>query len=286
MMCTPSHCRCGHCEERLLAPFVTHYNSWAGKCFRFKRRLDGSGPTPQPEAEYTDALNGSLVIERKSLIYPTEFAKFHQTQHDVSATIDEQIRDVLDPRRAYRLTLRKIRGNRTDLTSLVDEICRRIALELSLVHDGYTIGEQTPGNEWSFFEEPLSEREYFEPTTGLIFEFENTEGRFNPYFGIPDDLALETDRLLNATSAKFGSHTGATRLLALDTFGAIQVMTDAGWDALFSTVSVPATIDEIWMTKHANITDLACGWIFQRLWPQRMQAYQMFCHDPDAQQVE
>lgn len=285
MTCAPLDCRCGHCEERVLAPFVTHYNASTGKCFRFQRRLDVTGPTPQPEAEYADAVSGSsLVIERKSLVYPPDFVKFHRTQQDVSETIDERIRDVLDPQRAYRLTLRTIRGNRTSISNLVDEICGRIALELSHVHDGYTIGERTPGNEWSFVEEQLSEREYFQPTTGLIFEFEGARGRFNPYFGIPDDLAREATRLFNTTSDKFASHADATRLLVLDTFGIANIMTDAGWDALFRAVSVPPNIDEIWMTKHANITDLACGWIFQRLWPERLQAHQIFCRDPNGQE--
>src|SRR5205085_876459 len=63
MACMPSRCRC---EERILAPFVSHYNHTKGTHFVFERRLDLTGPRPQPEASYADTVTGKmLVLERK-----------------------------------------------------------------------------------------------------------------------------------------------------------------------------------------------------------------------------
>jgi hypothetical protein len=267
----------------LLAPFVEHYNAVKGTQFLFAARLDRTGPEAQPEAEYRDATTGSkLVIERKSIIYPRDFAQLHQTLHELSGTLDRPLADILDASRAYRLIFNKVRGNRTEMKSLAEIICERITADLALIHQGYEITDPTPGREWIFYEEREFDRDYFEPGTGVIYEFKGERRVLDLDSEAPGDLLQDLSKHLQSASRKFAPHPDATRLLALDTFGALQIMTDFNWDVLLRNVTIPENIDEIWLTKHAMITDMECGWVFQRLKPERNDAQYTLCHDSSA----
>ena len=128
MSCTPHTCRCGQCEIRRLAPFVKHYNRVRTCAFVFDRRLDATGPESQPEAAYLDSRTGEvLVIERKSLIWPLDFAQLHATSHEIAGIIESELDHVFDARRAYRLTLRDdLRGPRAELRTYARAVARAI----------------------------------------------------------------------------------------------------------------------------------------------------------------
>jgi hypothetical protein len=159
--CLPIGCRCGNCEQRRLAPFVRYFNRSTGASFEFERTLDTTGPTPQPEASYVDRSTGALlVVERKSLIWPRDFAQLHTTWHEVSEIVDDLLDGVLDPRRAYRLTLRgNLRGTRPQLRAYAAAVARAITKGMSSVHDGIAVVGKWPDREWRFREESRHERD-------------------------------------------------------------------------------------------------------------------------------
>lgn len=280
----PSGCRCGQCEMRWLAPFVRRYNRVRICDFVLDRRLDATGPAPQPEAAYVDAnTRDVLVIERKSVIWPPDFAQLHATSHEVCGIVDAALGPVLEPNRAYRLTLRDdLRGPRKELQAYARRIGRAIADRLDAVHNGTALRARWPNREWSFLEEPVSERDFTEPSTGLIVEFKVRTSELD-VGEVSAGLVSEFERLLVAAARKFEEHAAARRILVLDPYADVRWSTDDTWRKLLASVVVPAPIQEIWISMHAMLTELHCGWIQQQLWPVLGEDYSELCHDPEPE---
>lgn len=275
MACMPNRCRC---EERILAPFVSHYNRTKGTQFVFQQRLDLTGPSPQPEAAYADTETGRmLVLERKNFVWPADFAKLHDSLHVVSEIIGNRVRPALDPARAYRMTMRDdLRGSLPKLRSWADGVATAILSRMDAVNDGRTVRSRKAGREWSFREEQQCEREYYQPQTGLGFEF----------VGQPADLGLEDDswatagalqEILASTARKFDGYEHASRILVLDPHGDLRWSGSTTWKEVLAAVRVPTDVDEIWISMHDTITDLDCGWIHQPLWPEIAEQKYVFC---------
>jgi hypothetical protein len=90
----------------------------------------------------------------------------------------------------------------------------------------------------------------------------------------------EVERLLAAAARKFEEHGVATRILVLDPYADVRWSTDDTWRKLLTSVTVPASIQEIWLSMHAMLTELHCGWIQRQLWPVLGEDYSELCHDP------
>ena len=283
MSCLPRKCRCGDFEQRRLGPFLTHYNRVRGTDYVFERRLDATGPKPQPEAAYKDSRTGhELVIERKSLIWPPDFAQLHTTSHAIAAMIDSQLNSVLDPQRAYRLTLQDdVHGSPDEILDYAASVTRAIAKRIDSVHRGKRLRASWPNREWQFCEEALYERDFTEPSTGLIVVFETHQSELD-YGEVSDRFIAEWQRLLAAAERKFNSHESATRVLVIDPYADVMWSTDATWQTLITSAPIPSNIDEIWMSMHATITEVNCGWAHKQLWPSLFQVHYELCHDPSA----
>src|SRR6267142_2645673 len=80
MGCLPES---GGCERQRTDPFVHHLNALAGTDYTHSECLDLLyRNSPQPEALYVDeATGGRLVIERKNLVWPPEYAVGHNNVH-------------------------------------------------------------------------------------------------------------------------------------------------------------------------------------------------------------
>jgi len=275
----PSRCRC---EERILAPFVSHYNRTHGTQFEFQQRLDLTGPLPQPEASYVDAVTGKmLVVERKNFVWPLDYAQVHDSLHVVSAIIAERVTPALDPDRAYRMTMRDdLRGRLPELRSWAADVATAVLSRMSAVNDGRTVRSRKPGREWSFRKEETYEREYYQPQTGLSFEFAgqpidlDREDETDAVAGVLEDI-------LASAARKFDDYEHASRILVLDPHGDLRWNGSTTWKEILAVVKVPDHIDEIWVSMHDTITDLDCGWIYQPLWPDIAEQKYVFCeHEP------
>lgn len=265
MGCSPI--RRGH-EVCALSPFIENYNRINNARYAFERVLDASGSTPQPEALYVDAVTqGRLVVEHKTFIWPSDHFQLHKSCHEVAERIEGIITPVLDPGRAYRLELPDdLRGSRPDLRAFADVVGAAVRDRLSTIHDGTVLRSRRPGREWRFCEESEFEREYFQPSKGLIIEFSGSWRALPPPDHASDQAAILAD-LLNRASDKFRTHADARRLLVLDPHGDLRFTPDDEWARLLSFVAVPANVDEVWISYHDLITDIVCGWMHQPVWP-------------------
>jgi len=278
MGCLPSRCRC---EERILAPFIAHYNRCGDTTYEFKERLDVGSHTPQPEALYVDLHTGHrLVVERKNLIWPRDFAQIHDSLHHVADLAGSKAKPHLRADAPYELALPdRIRGKMHQLRLHGERMGDAIIRNIEAVHSGKTIRSRVPGREWSFRMEGLHERDWDEPRTGIRYTFtgEMTADLTGVEWGdIPDGLPQEFERLLTSASLKFANHGNAVRILVLDFMGDLRYPS-LFVEKLFESVVVPKNVDEIWMSTHVLVTELHYGWIHQCLWPQLGLAESELC---------
>jgi len=278
MGCLPSKC---HCEELLLAPFISHYNRHGHTAYEFKERLDVGSHTPQPEALYIDLHSGvRLVVERKNLVWPPDFAQIHDSLHIVADLAGSRVTPHLRPDKPYELTLPdRIRGTMQELRLHGDRMGDAIVRNIEAVHAGKTIRSRVPGREWIFRMEGVHERDWDEPPAGIryIFSGEWTAHPTGVEWGdIPDGLPHEFDRLLTSASVKFANHKNAKRVLVLDFIGDVR-FPSMFIEKLFATAMKPTNVDEIWMSTHALVTELHYGWIHQCLWPRLGQPESELC---------
>jgi hypothetical protein len=220
-----------------------------------------------------------LVLERKNFVWPRDYAQLHDSLHVVSEIIADRVTPALDPARAYRITMRDdLRGPLPELRSWADDVATVIVSRMNAVNDGRTVRSLKPGREWSFREELTYEREYYQPQTGLGFEF----------VGQPTDLGLGDDPaaqagvlqdILASAARKFEGYEHATRILVLDPHGDLRWSGSATWKKVLAAVKVPCDVDEMWVSMHDTITDLDCGWIHQPLWPDIAEQKYVFCEN-------
>lgn len=265
MPCLPSGCRC---EERLLAPFLRRYNKRKGTAYEFSHRLDVGSHTPQPEAFYIDRISGAeLVIERKNLVWPSDFAKVHDSLHMVAAIAGAEATPHLDPTKPYELKLpARISGPLHELREHGKTIGRTIIQKLDAIHAGETVGSSVRGRKWRFRMEAAHERDWDEQPAGIRYLFSGGGSPLD-WGEIPDGLPDEFQRLLDSANAKFATYLNAGRVLVFDFIGDVQ-HPSSYIERLFETVSMPVTVGEIWMSTYGLVTELHYGWIHQQLWPQ------------------
>ncbi len=261
----PTSC---HCEETILAPFVTAYNRHAGTRFSFKERLDVGGNTPEPEALYVDEFSGNrLVIERKNVVWPRDYVKVHHSLHMVTGIIADVIKPHVHSTKAYRLAMPdQIAGPLAALRSHGRSIGETIVKNLANVHGGQTIGSEQSGREWSFRLETAFEREYTDNAAGVRYVF---NGKITPldWGEVPSGLEMELLRLLSSASRKFSRHADARRIVVVDFMGDMRYPSGAVLDSLFRSIRMPAAIDDVWYYTQDLITDVHYGWVYQQLWP-------------------
>jgi hypothetical protein len=265
MACSPTPR--GH-EICALTSFVHHYNRSNGSRFAFERILDASGSTPQPEGLYVDAASGrTLVIEHKTFVWPRDHFQIHRSNHEVGERIEELIEPVLRSDLPYLLKLPDdLRGPRENLRGFADDVGAFIHARIDVIHEGTVLRSRQPGREWLFRVQSGYDREYFQPSTGLIVEFGGACSALPP----PDLMAEYVSvlsQLLVRVSMKFRDHASARRVLVLDPHGDLRFTPDEDWARLLAAVAVPDNVDEIWLSYHDMITDIVCGWIHQPLWP-------------------
>lgn len=197
--------------------------------------------------------------------------------HEISTVISDRVTAALDPQRPYKLTLEDgMRIGREERRKFVEAIASTILDKLSDVYHGRIIGSDRKGRAWQFCEESPSEREYYEQSSGLKFEFTEAIDPLD-WGDVPEGLVNELSRLLAEADKKFASHHDAVRCVVLDPYGSMRWSTDDTWAELLRQSAIPASVNEIWISMHAELTDLACGWVHQCLWPTLSPAIHSYC---------
>lgn len=263
MTCMPES---GGCERQRTEPFVDYINEAEGSKFEHQACLDRlHRDSPQPEALYADATSGAeLVIERKSVMWPLDYAARHRNDHHLAELLFDRLGEVaadrpisIDLEPASRMT-------RLELRAFADEIADAIDSVMNEILDGRTIGSLEPGRSWRCSLDP-EERAFSDaPPRGLILRWSQPNDAISPD-SLPTELACHIRGLFSATVEKFRGYPLARGILLLDPYGSLRHAGDWWWRRAFETVSVPNEIAQVWLATYDWLTETEQGWIFDRL---------------------
>ncbi len=265
MACLPHS---GGCERRNTEPFVEHLNSAEGTGYRHEACLDLTpSDRPQPEALYVDPSSGArLTIERKSLIWPADYAQRHQNDHLVAGRIFDQVGAAL--RQApFQLQLPDlIQGSRRELLAFADEVSRCVLVKFSSLEPGATFQGVSGRWGWRLRRQHEVEREEDEPTSGLIVNWSSSIDYLTPEACAEAraGLAPELMRFFDACSRKFLGYEDTRRVLLLERIGNYYLGED-DWTAILTDSPPPPQVDEVWLSEcFVGAEDY---WDFERVFP-------------------
>src|ERR1700694_504418 len=167
MGCLPES---GGCERRRTDPFVDHLNWLEGTNYAHSVCLDVLyRNSPQPEALYIDKASGArLVIERKNLVWPPEYAVGHKNDHFLVDLVSYGLKDLLSDD-AYKLQLDfAISGTTAELEEYADVIAQTVTSRFPEIRGGLRVGSTQEGRRWAFWHGDRADRAFHgNPETGL-----------------------------------------------------------------------------------------------------------------------
>ena len=265
MGCLPES---GGCERRRTDPFVDHLNWMEGTNYVHSICLDVVyRNSPQPEALYID--HGSerqLVIERKNLVWPPEYAIGHKNDHFLVDLVTEGLRDLVSDD-AYELHLDlSVLGSAGELEEFAAVIVETVRTRFPEIRAGMTVGSSQIGRRWRFWLGDRSSRVFDgAPETGLGIHWDvptSLDSR-----GTPHGFLAEVSRLFGACVRKFAPYRDARRILVIEQHGDIRYMGAWWWKRVLEAVSVPPQINELWDSMFDWLDDYEQGWTFEKLYP-------------------
>jgi hypothetical protein len=268
MTCLPQS---GGCERPFTDAFAAHLNDAEGAHYVHQACLDIlDRQHPQPEALYLDSKrNARLVIERKSISFPRDYARRHNNDHFVSDLFDKGLSGLLlDDLYEVRLPM-LMDGTQLELRSFVQLAIQRIRSNWPRIVEGTVIGSESGGTLWwSCRRIPSWDRIDGAPSKGLQFTFSGPLMSHFDYVeakNLAEDVISDLKKIFSGCQKKFASYSNARRVLVLDPFEELRYQTTDWWHDVFSTYSPPTEIDEVWSGIFDYVTDELQGWIFERL---------------------
>ena len=266
MGCLPES---GGCERSRTDPFVDHLNEVERTNYRHVACLDVlDRNSPQPETLYVDTETSQrLVVERKNIVWPSDYAPRHKQDHELAERLIEGLND-LTADGPYSMELQPSAFSSANELAEFAEVIIQGAHELfPAVESGETIGS-LQGPWWRLFREHTGERafDWGAPDTGLRISWNR-----------PDTLAssakvslglLDTvSRLFSSCVDKFQDYLDARRILVVEPHGEIRYNPDSWWAQVFAEVPPPLAISEIWSGTYDWLDDTQRGWMFDKLYP-------------------
>ena len=265
MGCLPES---GGCERQRTDPFVNHLNWLEGTNYVHKACLDViDRNTPQPEALYVDEDSGArLVIERKNLVWPPEYAVGHKNDHFLVDLVTEGLRDLISDD-AYELQLElAISGSRVELEEFAGLITQTVRARFAEIRGGMRVGSTQAGRRWAFWRGDKQERTLEgAPETGLGVHWDVPSGDSSGK--PPDGFLKEVARLFGACVPKFEPYIDARRLLVIEQHGDLRYMGAWWWKRVLELVVPPPEIQELWDGMFDWLDDYEQGWTFEKLYP-------------------
>ncbi len=294
MICLPES---GGCERPLTDPFVAHINRLDGSTFSFVRCLDHPSPAKtglepsgaienksEPETLYQDGnSHARLVVERKTVVWPLDYAARHQNDHRIARVLLEELRDLADQQ---GMTIRlepAHKMKRNEVSRFAHEIAASIRRSIQAIRNGQIVSSEKPGLRWSCYFDPYRAVSD-EPLTGLIIRWVLPATDVTPD-ELPSAFTKHVQKLFASAVKKFRGYSDARRVLLLDPHGDVRYTDGWWWRSVLKTVPVPAMIPEVWLARYDWITDYDQGWEFERIHPRLSPRYSELDGPPCALEV-
>lgn len=264
MGCMPES---GGCERHRTDPFVHHLNAARGTTYSHEACLDHlHRNTPQPEALYSDQSGSKLVIERKTVVWPTDYAAKHRNDHFIADELAQSLRGIaVDTPLSIHLEPATLML-RSELSAFAHDISDTIKASLTGLREGQVIGSSQIGRRWQCILDPAERAACDQPSKGLIVHWTSRDEQIDPA-NLPSGLTDQICHCFGETVKKFNGYPKAKGILLLDPHGSIRYTGATWWTEVLSAVLVPSGISEIWTAMYDWITDTEQGWLFQQVYP-------------------
>lgn len=261
MACLPSASKCEWTE---LQYFISHYNKIYSTRFERVVCLDIQHTSAQPEVMCKDANSGQLmVVERKSIIWPTNYVEKHKAEHIFWNAIIDNLKPETD---GAPFTLR------VEMPPTVNhEELRKIARDLVVSIKG-GVHSLVDGSGFHFalpvkgyiFKEFKSDRDGDEPEVGLRIESdEYFVEELKNAARTPQEFSAKIAGYFRSCENKFSDYASAKRILLFNyVSGQLFSDCDQNWWQEFLCIHKPSeVIDEIWSSHNYYEDD----WGFEKL---------------------
>jgi len=210
-----------------------------------------------------------LVIERKSIAWPTEYAYRHSNDHVVIEIVSHEL-EGLPMECLYELRLPMLlQGSRKEVTDFASGVGKAIRARWDEITSGTCFKGRSGACWWRFGKVPEWEREDEEPTSGLKVAWigrglavTDSVDPVKP----PEELIKARHKIYGSCTDKFTAYSAARRVLVLDPFGALRMENLEFWRNLWTHFPPLACIGEIWSGIFDWVTDTEQDWIFERLY--------------------
>jgi hypothetical protein len=266
MTCLP---RSGGCEKPLTDAFVNHLNDAEGACFVHRSCLDiVDRRNPQPEALYVDSgRNIQLVIERKSISSPADFAHRHSNDHFVSDLFEDGLKGIpFDD--LYEISLPMlISGTQPQLRAFVLAAVQSIRSHWPIA-EGMVLRSPPGKRWWTYRRVPEWNKLDDAPSKGLQFTWSELPTSNRDYIdaaNLPQHVTSALQHIYSNCVKKFVPYSNARRILVLDPHGNLRYQGVEWWRDVFSVLPPPTEIDEVWSGMFDWVAENSEGWIFERL---------------------
>lgn len=265
MSCIPES---GGCERSRTDPFANHLNEVQSTHYIHMACLDRiHRNTPQPEALYEDQAScAQLVIERKSVVWPPDYAAQHRNDHTISDAVAHKLANVVQVDLLSIQLEPAPKMPRHELLAFAHAIADLVEKNMVAILSGWIIGSRAPGRAWSCYYDRAERFADGEPLTGIKFQWSQpAEPVHNDE--MPQGLIDVLREIFQSSVRKFSGYSEARRILLLEPFGTIQYMDHSWWSQALKIVPIPDEVSEVWLASYDWITDHDQAWNFAQLSP-------------------
>lgn len=262
MGCLPES---GGCERRATEAFVTCWNNISGSSFEYVLCPDQvDRASPQPETLFADWARGKfLAVERKSVVWPLNYAARHRADHRVAEFLQQSLGPATQ-NLPVSLHLESVTPAGPEACEdFANEVARGVINKLDELAQGTRVVGTAKGLQWEAYSDQASRRFHNEPEEGLIVRW------LGPMFEAASGEGIEQEmrRLLESAASKFRSYSDAVSVLLLEPFGSVRYWGAAWWAERCGKAFAASSISEIWLSVFDGVNDFEEGWIFERIRP-------------------
>jgi hypothetical protein len=270
MGCLP---RSGGCEHKRLLPFIRYLNDAEATDYALDVCLDVHvRNSPQPEALYVNSSGGRLVIERKTVVWPLDYAEGHSADHFLVDALTQRLSPLVGDRPCTLDVPARISLSRTILTSFAEDVAGAIASHQQELEEGMELRSVHPARPFRFRFQSANERDEWEPVSGLCISFQSRpSGELIDPGRLPDPMLHQINKIFSSVARKFLSYGADRRVLLIDAHGEARWCTNDWWSEVFKRYPPSSGSMEIWLSPD----DAAEGWegtLFWRVFPSQQPA--------------
>ena len=270
----------GSCEWRHLKDFVNSYNAVNGASYSRSKCLDVYGTdnkqpaqaSKRPEVllESDSDDEAPIVIERKAVVWPSDFQCNHSKEHILPDRVIDALGEEFNDS-TYQLAFHAddLKGkNKRRVNAIGSQIGRMIISNIGKAKTPRGIGSRLPIR-WGF--RPLAPYEMDElgqPNGFLINISLSSSWDLEPLdFRQGRETALagfseRFEREANKAAEKYGEYADCQKLLVVQFFGEHEFVMDEDIIKIIKKSRVPNQIDQVWLTgrEWVSLDDYELAW--------------------------